>query len=175
MNFRVGGSVGTEGRAIMMPPRLEMLVVALAAAGFYYQRTLGGSSGAATTIDGITFPAELQASGTKQLLCGGGTRLKYNVVKVYAVGLYFEPQAVTRGGGADSLKQFVGMKAIPNSTVPSLSTARPAMRVGRTNLRVEVCGANNTRKRIPPEPCRSSPSFSVLHSFFNSIITKNVS
>ena len=95
----------------MLPPRLEMIVVALAAAAFMYQRSLGGSSGAATTIDGITFPADLQASGTKQVLCGGGTRLKFNVVKVYAVGLYFEPQAVTRGGGTDSLKPFVGVPA----------------------------------------------------------------
>ena len=95
----------------MLPPRLEMIVVALAAAAFMYQRSLGGSSGAATTIDGITFPADLQASGTKQVLCGGGTRLKFNVVKVYAVGLYFEPQAVTRGGGTDSLKPFVGIPA----------------------------------------------------------------
>ena len=118
----------------MMPPRLEMLVVALAAAGFYYQRTLGGSSGAATTIDGITFPAELQASGTKQLLCGGGTRLKYNVVKVYAVGLYFEQQAVTRGGGADSLKPFVGMKAAElsksSSFYSSLVAGVRALRAG---------------------------------------------
>jgi len=88
-----------------------MIVVALAAAAFVYQRSLGGDGGGATVIDGITFPAELRASGTMQKLCGGGTRLKYNVVKVYAVGLYFEPQAVTRDGGKDGLMPYVGMSA----------------------------------------------------------------
>jgi len=82
----------------------------LALIAFIYSKNSPGSNEAAT-IDGITFPSELRMMGTTQKLCGGGTRLKYNVVKVYAVGLYFEPQAVTRGGGADSLKPFVGTPA----------------------------------------------------------------
>ena len=116
----------------MLPPKTEMIVVALALGAFVYQRSQG-VSGEASTIDGIKFPAELVASGTKQQLCGGGTRLKYNVVKVYAVGLYFEPQAVTRGGGAESLKPFKGVSAaeIGKSAKFYSSIVAGAARVGQ--------------------------------------------
>ncbi|KAL1495522.1 hypothetical protein AB1Y20_016886 [Prymnesium parvum] len=94
----------------MVPVRLSALVVAAAAGAYFLYTYTTAVSGEATIIDGITFPSEIRASGSVQKLCGGGTRFKYNVAKVYAVALYFEPSAAARGG-ADSLKPFVGSTA----------------------------------------------------------------
>ncbi|KAL3933528.1 MAG: hypothetical protein SGPRY_000239 [Prymnesium sp.] len=95
----------------MVPIKLSALAVLVAVALLFCYQSWSGSAGD-SVIDGIRFPTELRASGATQKLCGGGTRLKYNVVKVYAVGLYFEPQAVARGSGTDSLKPYA---ALPSS------------------------------------------------------------
>lgn len=65
--------------------------------------------GATVDIDGLPYPTSLQLPGQKtpQLLTGGGTRYKFNLVKVYAVGLYITEEAVKEA----PLKAFLGTSA----------------------------------------------------------------
>ena len=82
-----------EAVRIVVAAAIPALLVSLA-----YQM-LVPVDGDASTIDGISFPATVRLSGTTLKLCGGGTRLKFNVVKVYAAGLYAD---------AGSLAPFAG-------------------------------------------------------------------
>jgi len=53
------------------------------------------------TIDGIKFPPSIKMGGPQLQLVGGGTRLKYNVAKVYAAAVYMH-----KSGSASAMKQF---------------------------------------------------------------------
>lgn len=94
----------------------------------YQLLTPGGGSGDPTTIDGLSFPATLRMSGTTQKLCGGGTRLKFNVVKVYAVGLYFDTTS------SESLKAFAGKAAPELAKSSSFYEALISGKFGKTLL-----------------------------------------
>ena len=58
-----------------------------------------------TSIDGQSFADCLTIDGATLLLTGGGTRYKYGVAKVYAVGLYVAESALGAGG---TLAKWVG-------------------------------------------------------------------
>ena len=45
------------------------------------------SAPATSAIDGLPFPNNIKVAGSRQLLIGGGTRLKWGV-RVYSVGIY---------------------------------------------------------------------------------------
>jgi len=46
-------------------------------------------------IDGRSYPEWVRHNGKKLLLTGGGTRYKYGVAKIYALGLYIEEAALS--------------------------------------------------------------------------------
>lgn len=46
-------------------------------------------------IDSQDYPEWLQHNGKKQLLTGGGTRYKFGVIKVYALGLYLGEDSIS--------------------------------------------------------------------------------
>ena len=55
-------------------------------------------------IDGITFPPTIRVGGDSALaFVGGGTRFKFNVVKVYAAALYLHKSA----SASSALKPFL--------------------------------------------------------------------
>ena len=54
-------------------------------------------------IDGQPFPDWIKSGGATHQLTGGGTRYKYGVAKVYAVGLYIDDGAAT-----GALRKFAG-------------------------------------------------------------------
>ena len=56
-------------------------------------------------IDGQPFPDWIKSGGATRQLTGGGTRYKYGVAKVYAVGLYVAESALGAGG---TLAKWVG-------------------------------------------------------------------
>ena len=55
---------------------------------------------ATVRIDGREYPKWLQHIGKKQVLTGGGTRYKYGLAKVYALGLYIDEGAISGRLGA---------------------------------------------------------------------------
>mmetsp|Transcript_105912 Transcript_105912/g.299407 ORF Transcript_105912/g.299407 Transcript_105912/m.299407 type:complete len:220 (+) Transcript_105912:58-717(+) len=74
--------------------RAILLLLVSALAVVYFVLRGRGGSGSDTTIDGLAFPSTIQQAGVTQQFIGGGTRFKYSVVKVYAVGVYLEKAGV---------------------------------------------------------------------------------
>ena len=67
----------------------------------------GESKLAAASIDGRPYADWLRIRGVKQTLTGGGTRYKYGIAKVYALGLYIQDEAFS----TPPLKSFEGTPA----------------------------------------------------------------
>ena len=89
---------------------LQLAVLGFFASFGYLYLSSGGGGGDGTTIDGISFPAEIKMGGVRQQLTGGGTRTKYGVAKVYAVALYLDGKSAT-----SSLKRYAnGGKSAAN-------------------------------------------------------------
>eukprot|EP00629_Pelagomonadales_sp_RCC1024_P009361 CAMPEP_0119274200 /NCGR_PEP_ID=MMETSP1329-20130426/11752_1 /TAXON_ID=114041 /ORGANISM="Genus nov. species nov., Strain RCC1024" /LENGTH=208 /DNA_ID=CAMNT_0007274489 /DNA_START=119 /DNA_END=741 /DNA_ORIENTATION=- len=76
----------------------------LAALAALAARAAADECSATTAIDGQEYPQWLKR-GSKQLLTGGGTRYKFGVAKVYALGLYVEEK------GLATLKKYSGKSA----------------------------------------------------------------
>uniref|UniRef100_A0A7S0LMM7 Chalcone isomerase domain-containing protein n=1 Tax=Coccolithus braarudii TaxID=221442 RepID=A0A7S0LMM7_9EUKA len=72
--------------------RCVLLGGALVALFWAYSRRASSVDGhLGAQIDGITFPSEIRVGSSLPLtFVGGGTRLKFNVVKVYAAALYLQ-------------------------------------------------------------------------------------
>mmetsp|Transcript_20598 Transcript_20598/g.44743 ORF Transcript_20598/g.44743 Transcript_20598/m.44743 type:complete len:225 (+) Transcript_20598:137-811(+) len=78
---------------------LPVLIVAIA----IFVATIGPSflanessilmSEQSVNIDGMPFPSDIKIAGSKQVLCGGGTRSKWGF-RVYAVGIYSDLKIV---------------------------------------------------------------------------------
>ena len=86
------------GKLLLVLTALLAILLAFYGKGYVFS----GADAAGDSIDGITFPGQLQS----QTFVGGGTRAKYGAVKVYAVGLYIDASRA-----ASSLKPFVGLPA----------------------------------------------------------------
>ena len=63
-------------------------------------------AGGFISIDGLQFPSTVKMAGSSQTLAGGGTRIKFGVVKVYAVGVYLDA-----AGSKTALKSYYGMES----------------------------------------------------------------
>lgn len=87
-------------------PERRSVVAALIAATLAYSRFFATSPTDAQLIDGIPFAKKIAQHSTPLTLVGGGTRYKYNVVPVYAVGIYVDAARM-----AAALKPFIQLPA----------------------------------------------------------------
>ena len=83
-------------------------LVALAAAITWWSGALARAPGSIASqvknIDGASFKSNIAPQNSPPLkLVGGGTRLKYNVVKVYSIGIYIEARTPT------PMKKYLGL------------------------------------------------------------------
>ena len=62
------------------------------------------ASAVGSKIDGLSYPSSIKMGGARQELIGGGTRIKYGVAKVYAIGFYM---ALDHASG--TLRDFQGL------------------------------------------------------------------
>eukprot|EP00316_Scyphosphaera_apsteinii_P009092 CAMPEP_0119335536 /NCGR_PEP_ID=MMETSP1333-20130426/89796_1 /TAXON_ID=418940 /ORGANISM="Scyphosphaera apsteinii, Strain RCC1455" /LENGTH=253 /DNA_ID=CAMNT_0007346109 /DNA_START=23 /DNA_END=784 /DNA_ORIENTATION=+ len=87
-------------------PKLYLLLAAVVLVLVCVAKPQGVDSDARVLIDGLDFAPSIKMSGISQQLIGGGTRLKYNVVKIYAVGVYMDAAGAKR-----ALKPYLGLAA----------------------------------------------------------------
>jgi hypothetical protein len=107
-----------------MPRAVALLALAAALCGAQNEEC-----SATTQIDGRDFPEWVAVDGERQLLTGGGTRYKYRVAKVYALGLY-----VAEGAVAGALAPFAGKGAKALRADPAFFAAAKTGAFGKTLL-----------------------------------------
>ena len=114
-------------------------------------------SGDGVSINGAYFSSDAKMFGTVQQVTGGGTRIKYNVAKVYAVALYIDSRAA-----ASSLKRFAGGKQCCRGT--SLDVAG---RFRMTNSAERSKSALRHARRCLSMPCDANGFHVVFNQFDN--------
>ena len=122
-----------------MPRAVALLALAAALCGAQNEEC-----SATTQIDGREFPEWVAVDGERQLLTGGGTRYKYRVAKVYALGLY-----VAEGAVAGALAPFAGKGAEALQADPAFFAAV------QTGVRVVGRPPTTTEPAFDPAPAAS--------------------
>ena len=108
--------------------RVIAVTIPIVSVVMFRQFSISSSHGNPTTIDGIMFAPTLQMNGATQRFFGGGTRYKFNVVKVYAAGLYVDAD------GAALLKACAGKSAVELTKTSSFYDKLVVGKFGKTLL-----------------------------------------